>query len=176
MAGRLKWYALILLGIVAVPVAVIPYVLNRSRPAFRSFDDVTPADVARLEVRLFNLRAIVPATAEGETVPDTVGPFDAKPEDFGPLLTLLQGAKELQELPPGPFLGEYRLTLKSGRTQRVRVRFGGNPAKPEEFKVRFRVGADQFAEDVSAPGFEATCTAREFVAAVAAAERRAAAR
>jgi len=173
MAGRLKWYALILLVIVAIPATVIPFVLSRSRPAFRSFDEMTPADIARLEVRLFNLKAIVPASAEGETVPDTVGPFEARPDDIGPLVALLQGAKELAEMPPGPWLGEYRLTLTSGRKQRVRVKFGGNPARPGEYKVWYRIGADQLVDDEKAPGFEATCSARAFVAAVAAAERKA---
>src|SRR5262245_8543540 len=120
MAGRGKWYILILLAIVAVPATLIPFVLSRSRPELRSFDEVNPADVTRLEVRLFNLRAIVPASPDGETVPDTVGPFDARPDDIAPLLALLKGAKELPELPPGPWLGEYRLTLTTGRTQRVR--------------------------------------------------------
>src|SRR5437870_1614394 len=99
MAGRWKWYVLILLVIVAVPATVLPIVLDFSQPAFRSVDEVTPADVTRLEVRLFNLRAVFPQTQDGETVPDMVGPFDARPEDVAGLLGLLKGAKPVSEMP-----------------------------------------------------------------------------
>jgi hypothetical protein len=175
MAGRLKWYILILLGIVAIPATVITLLLYRYRPEFHSIDELDPAAVAKLKIRLFNLRAILPPPGEGEpAVPDTIGPFEAQPDDVPSLVALLKGSKPLPEMPPGPFLAEYWFTFSNGREQRIRVKFSGSPAKPEAYRVLFRIGGGQVAgEQDSAPGFEAPCTAAAFVAAVAAAERKA---
>src|SRR5437868_1373192 len=99
MAGRGKWYALILLLVVAVPVVVLTLVLDLSRPVFPSVDDVDPGDVERLEVRLFNVREALPPPPEGESYPDALGPFDARHEDVSVLLGLLQGAKPVDRMP-----------------------------------------------------------------------------
>lgn len=165
MAGRGKWYALILLGIVAVPAVTVPFLLDLSRPEFTSVDDVDPGDVSRIDVRLFNLRSVVPPTADGEAAPDTVGPFDAEREDYPVLLGLLKGARKVTEMPPGPWLGQYEIRLTNGRTQRVRIKFSGNPAKPEALTVWFRIA--------NSLEFQAAGTVKEFVSAVAAAERKA---
>jgi hypothetical protein len=168
MGGRWKWYALILLGIAAVPAVILPFVLDFSRPEFQSVDDVDPANVGQLEVRLFNLKAVVPPPAEGETTPDTVGPFVVRREDVATILGLLKGARKVDEMPTGPFLGQFAITLNTGRTQRIRVKFSGNPARPESLSVWFRIA--------NRLDFEAKGTAREFVATIVKAEKKVATR
>ena len=99
-------------------------------------------------------------------MPDQVGPFDARAEDVIGLLGLLKGAKQVPEMPAGSYAAQFEVHLKTGKPQRIRVKFSvGTPGKPETFRVWYRIA--------NGLEYEAACTAPELVAAVVAAERKA---
>lgn len=103
-----------LLGLLAI-ILTLPFLLMfglfpllQGRP-FNSVAELDPAQIARLEVRLYNRTEL----DEG----DDVGPYIAAPQDYE---RLLQPLREVPTVPEfsgatGPYLGEYRIVLKNGR-------------------------------------------------------------
>lgn len=133
--------ALRFLGLVALlPVLAIAVVFPalRGQP-FASADEIDPADLQWLSVRVFN-RAELDG---GEDVS-----FQAARPDFAGLLAPLRGATAVDGFPGaiGPWLGEYRMRTRTGRPARVQMYWHRDPFGPPNTPptVRFKLGTNLF--------------------------------
>ncbi|HET6573038.1 MAG TPA: hypothetical protein VFG68_05505 [Fimbriiglobus sp.] len=107
--------------------------------AFESPAELTPANVRSLRVELHNRKEL-----DGGEI---VRPYYAAPEDYGRLLAPLKAAAEVGSYPDarGPFLGEYRVVLKSGRKGTIRLYWSRPPGvdaknAPHTARLRFQIG------------------------------------
>jgi hypothetical protein len=115
---------------------VIPLLQGR---AFDTPAELTAGDIESLRVHLLNRKEL-----DGG---EDVGPYFAAPEDFEALLAPLKAAEEVGEFPDaqGPFLGEYRVVLKSGRKEPIRLYWSRPPGvqpdgTPHPARLRFKIG------------------------------------
>lgn len=118
--------------------------------AFDSPAELTPENVRSLRVELHNRKEL-----DGGEI---VRPFYAAPEDYVRLLAPLKAAAEVGSYPDarGPFLGEYRVVLESGRKGTIRLYWSRPPGvgpgdAPPAARLRFQIG-DHLYEGAAAAG------------------------
>ena len=128
------------MGLIAVPLlllVVVPIVwtiaTTTGKPVFETVEALKIDEVERFEVQLYNLKSLV----NFDRKDDTIGPFVAKAEHYERLLVPFQSATVVEELPAKAFLGEYRIQMKDGRRQVIRLSFipEANGAKSLAFKI-----------------------------------------
>lgn len=119
--------------------------------AFESPAELTPENVRLLRVHVLNRKEL-----DGG---EDVGPYHAAPEDYERLLAPLKAATEVGQYPDarGPFLGEYRVVLKNGRKETIRLYWSRPPGVEKgghlpTARLRLQIGEHLFegksAEDV----------------------------
>jgi hypothetical protein len=134
----MSFIAIPLLLLVVIPTAWMIAKMT-GKPAFETMTEVKIDEIARLEIRLFNLRESV----QRDRKDDDLGPYIAKPEHHERLLAPLIRSEPSMELPPKMYLGEYRIQLKDGRQQSVRLSFvDRGPNTPRE--LAFKIGTNAY--------------------------------
>jgi len=111
---NVKLIAAIVLLLLLVPVVFIAFIFPwLSQPAFRSVDEIDPAQIESLSVQLLNH----PAGLED------VRPTKMNPQDFAKLLEPLRNAERIDVQPPAAFNGEYKVRFQDGRRGTIRLRW-----------------------------------------------------
>lgn len=132
-------FAVVLLLIPAVYGLALLGIYLLQGQAFDSPAELTPENIRSLRVHLLNRKEL-----DGG---EDVGPYYAAAEDYEKLLAPLKGAAEVGSYPGtrGPFLGEYRVVLKSGRKGTIKLYWsqprgiGPGDAVPLA-RLRFQIG------------------------------------
>ena len=141
-----KRIALLVLALLALPVtlALVVFPMLSGLP-FESVDQLDPAEVESLSVRLLNRTEL-----DGG---DDVWPYFAAPQDYAALLDPLRRLPEVADFPDarGPWLGEYRVRTKDGRKGTIRLYWVRSPE-----------------DERALPGFEALYGGAAYRAATAA--------
>jgi hypothetical protein len=138
-----------LLLLVVIPVAMTISAMT-AKPAFETVAGLPIDDISRFEVRLYNLKDSV----NRERKDDDIGPYVAKPDSYAKLLAPLTNADPVDDLPPKAFLGEYRIRLKDGRRQVIRLSFVAAEGGPKQ--LAFKIGTKAFRAG-SVPDFVTVC-------------------
>jgi hypothetical protein len=146
--GRRVALVLLLVVLLLVPCVylsamflVIPLLQGQ---AFDSPAELTPEAIQSLRFQLLNRKEL-----DGG---EDVGPYFAAAEDYEKLLAPLKSAAEVEQYPGarGPFLGEYRVVLKSGRKGTIKLYWLRPPgAVPKDdhappARLRFEIGSHRF--------------------------------
>jgi hypothetical protein len=128
----------LLLVPVVYGLALLGIYLLQGQP-FDSPAELTPENVRSLRVELHNRKEL-----DGGEI---VRPYYAAPEDYERLLAPLKAAAEVGSYPDarGPFLGEYRVVLESGRKGTIRLYWSRPPGAAAknglpETRLRFQIG------------------------------------
>lgn len=126
-----------LLFLVVFPVA---WTIARSTgtPVFETPGEISVEEIDHFEVRLFNLKA----SFKADRKEDDVGPYVAKPDAYTRLLLPLIAAETVDVLPTKAFLGEYRIRMKDGRRQVIRLSFLAEPDGSKH--LAFKIGQKAF--------------------------------
>ena len=135
--GTGRRMAVLLFLLMLVPVVAAALVFPAlSGSAFASAAEIDPAQVKWLSVRLLNRTEL-----DGGS---DVGPYYAAPEDVANLLKPLKAVPETDEFTGarGPWLGEYRVMLTSGRKGTIRLYWHRPPqaAPNAPATLRFQIG------------------------------------
>lgn len=134
----ISFIAIPLMLLIVIPTAWMIAKMT-GKPAFNTMTEVRIDDIARLEIRLFNLKESV----QRDRKEDDLGPYIAKPEHYERLLAPLIRSQASVDLPPKMYLGEYRIQLKDGRQQSVRLSFvDRGPNTPRE--LVFKIGTNAY--------------------------------
>ncbi|MGL6094261.1 MAG: hypothetical protein ACRC7O_00485 [Fimbriiglobus sp.] len=133
--------AVITFFLMLVPVGTAAFVFPAlSQGPFASADDIDPAKLKWLSVRLFNRTDL-----DGGV---DIGPYYAAADDYAGLLAPLRGATPVNGFDDarGPWLGEYRMRTTEGRPATVRLYWHRGPQDPPSApaRVRFQVGGKWF--------------------------------
>jgi hypothetical protein len=145
--GRRTALLVLLLVLLVVPAVyllaffvVIP--LLQGQP-FQSPAELRAEDIKSLRVHLLNRKEL----DQGEDV----GPYYADPADYEALLAPLKTAAEVGQYPDarGPFLGEYRVLLNTGRKGTIKLYWSRSPGPatkdgPPPARLRFEIGGHKF--------------------------------
>jgi hypothetical protein len=126
-----------LLLLVVVPIAWT-IALNTGTPVFATPGEIVLGDIDHFEVRLFNLKA----SFNPDRKEDDVGPYVAKTEHYTRLLAPLVAADTVDSLPTKAFLGEYRIRMKDGRRQVIRLSFLAEQDGSK--RLAFKIGPKAF--------------------------------
>jgi hypothetical protein len=160
---RTGWkITLIVLALILLPVGlgffVIP--LLQGMP-FDSPAELSPENVQSLRVHVLNRKEL-----DGG---EDLGPYYASAEDYERLLAPLKAAAAVGSYPDarGPFLGEYRVVLTSGRKGTIRLYWsrpssGGPGDAPPVARLRFQIGEHLYEGPAAADVIRAVeeCAAR----------------
>lgn len=146
------------LVILLLPLLAIQFIfpLFTSQP-FNSVDELDPNEIKWLKVSVFNRDDL-----DGG---DDVGPYYADPDDFDQLLKPLRGLIEVEPFTDarGPWLGEYRVMLKNGRRNTIRLYWHSapDPSLPPDAPVwiRMQIGRHYFQGGTVRALLEATTDA-----------------
>ena len=135
----------LVIGLIAIPLLlliVIPVAytiaMSTGKPVFDVVEELNLEEVSRFEVRLFNLKSLYSSDRKD----DDIGPYVAKPEHYERLLAPLKSATVVDELPAKAFLGEYRIQMKDGRRQVIRLSFIPEPDGTK--RLAYKIGAKAF--------------------------------
>jgi hypothetical protein len=138
MGRRIAVITFFLLFIPVVTAALVFPALSQG--PFASADDIDPAKLKWLSVRLFNRTEL-----DGGV---DIGPYYAAADDYAGLLAPLRGAAPVDGFAEarGPWLGEYRMRTTDGRPATVRLYWHRRPQDPPTAlaRVRFQVGGKWF--------------------------------
>ena len=143
-----------------VPVLLLPAASSRLglfpllAPTFDTIGELDPAEIKTLRVHILN--------RDGLDGGPEVGPYVADPGDYAGLLKPLLSVPEVRDGfagRRGPWLGEYRVVLKSGRKGTVRL-YWSKPPTAAAAVLRFKIGPKEF-EGGSADALLAAAKAAE---------------
>ena len=135
----------LIIGLIAIPLlllVVIPVAwtiaVTTGKTVFDKVEELNVNDIDRFEIRLFNLKSLV----NSDQRQDNIGPYVAKPDRYEKLIAPLMGAKVVEELPVKAFLGEYRIQMKDGHRQVIRLSFIPEPDGTK--RLAFKIGLKSF--------------------------------
>jgi hypothetical protein len=132
-----------------VMLVLIPLV---SEQPFDSADELTPENIKSLRVYFLN-------RGELDDGPD-IGPYFAAPEDYAALLAPLKAVPEVSDFEGtrGVWLGEYRIRLKSGRRDTIKL-YWLKTTPDAVAKLRFQIGPHKFEGGTAAAVIKAAVDA-----------------
>lgn len=133
----LAFIAIPLMLLVVFPV-VYTIAMATGKPVFNTVEELNLAEVDRFEVRMFNLKE----SFNPNFVDDKIGPYVAKQEQYEKLITPLRSATAVDDLPVKAILGEYRIQMKDGRKQVIRLSFIAE--QDQQKQVAFKIGNQGF--------------------------------
>jgi hypothetical protein len=151
-----RWLTLLLMLLVlplvlyfGVMLVLIPLL---SEQPFESADELTPENIKSLRVYFLNRREL-------DDGPD-IGPYYAAPEDYATLLAPLKAVPEVSDFEGtrGVWLGEYRVRLKSGRRDTIKL-YWLRTTPDAVAKLRFQIGPHKFEGGTAAAIIQAAADA-----------------
>ncbi|MFO0937780.1 MAG: hypothetical protein U0798_14850 [Gemmataceae bacterium] len=140
-----KKVPMLIIGLIAIPLLLLIVVplawtiaVSTGTPVFNTVEELNVSEIDRFEIRLFNLKSLI----NSDQKIDDIGPYVAKPESYEKLLAPLKNAKAVDELPVKAFLGEYRIQMKDGRRQVIRLSF--IPESDGTKQLAYKIGIKPF--------------------------------
>ena len=135
----------LVIGLIAIPtllLVVVPVVwtiaMSTGKPVFDNVEDLNLEEISRFEIQLYNLKSLV----RFDRKDDDIGPYVAKPENYERLLGPFKSATVVEVLPAKAFLGEFRIQMKDGRRQVIRLSF--IPEADGTKRLAFKIGLKAF--------------------------------